>query len=214
MTPEQIFGDPERDVIGLRPLVVRKVSESEAHRVIKVWRALWQKMAAFGLCDPAQDPSFLLPNMAPPPRQATWLEGEAVRLVKAAWRRGYQGLAACLAVAWDSQLSPVDARRLRFCDYRRDAVGTWFEVDRAKTGRAALATLSRRAERVLAAYASTLGAEPLGTAPLFRAYSKDTLGDDFRDVREAVFGPDEETADGRLPAVWHDRGPRGRGRPR
>ena len=27
-----------------------RVSESEAHRVIKVWRALWKKMTVFGYC--------------------------------------------------------------------------------------------------------------------------------------------------------------------
>lgn len=197
VTPEHVMGYPEPNVPGLRPLVVLKVSETEAHRVIKVWRALWQRMAAFGLCDKEMDPSFQLTNRAPKPRQALWREGEAVRLVKAAWRHGYSGLAACLAVAWDSQLSPVDVRRLRHCDYRRDAVGAWFQVDRAKTGRAATATLSRRTERLLAAYAARLGIVPVKTAPIFRnrsgaPYSKDTLGDDFRDIRDLVFGSNEK----------------------
>jgi hypothetical protein len=159
-------------MLELRTLVAERVSETEAHRVIKVWRSLWQKVASFGFCDRDQDPSFLFRNLAPAPRQAVWLEGEAVRLIKRAWREGYHGLAACLAVAWDSQLSPVDARRLRFCDYRRDPVGTWFEVDRAKTGRAALATLSRRTERVLQAYIASVAAEPLGTSPVFRNRSR------------------------------------------
>jgi hypothetical protein len=112
------------DLPGLRPLAAAKVSESEAHRVIKVWRALWQRMAGFGYCDAARDPSFQFANSAPQPRQAIWSEGEAVRLVKAAWRAGYHGLAALLAVAWDSQLSPVDARSLKANQRRRDVVGT------------------------------------------------------------------------------------------
>jgi hypothetical protein len=41
-------------------------------------------------------------------RHAMRKEGEAVRLVKRAWRMGYRGLAGALAVAWDSSLSPVD----------------------------------------------------------------------------------------------------------
>src|SRR5262245_50775161 len=137
-------------------MVAAKVSESEAHRVIKVWRALWKRMAGFGYSDAARDPSFQFANSAPQPRQAIWSEGEAVRLVKAAWRAGYHGLAALLAVAWDSQLSPIDARRLQAAQRRRDGLGTWFETGRTKTGRSALATLSRRSERLLDAYLAEL----------------------------------------------------------
>jgi hypothetical protein len=197
VTPEQLIGDPQNPaLLGLRPLVAAKVSESEAHRVIKVWRALWKKMSVFGLCEAGRDPSLMFANSAPAPRQAVWREGEAVRLIKGAWRAGYHGLAACLAVAWDSQLSPIDARRLRAGQFRRDPLGAWFEVARAKTGRPALATLSRRSERVLHAYLESLGAEPAGLAPIFRnrsghPYSKDTLGDDFRAVRASLFGSRE-----------------------
>jgi hypothetical protein len=34
-------------------------------------------------------------------------------LVKAAWRRGYRGLACIIATAWDTQFSPVDVRTLQ-----------------------------------------------------------------------------------------------------
>jgi len=161
---------------------------SEAHRVIKVWRALWKKMARLDngrYCELNCDPSLIFANPAPQPRQQVWNEGEAVPIVKAAWRSGYRGLAACLAVAWDSQFSPVDARRLQASQQRRDPLGAWFDVARAKTGCAALATLSRRSDRLLQAYLVELGARPAGTAPIFRnrsgrPYSKDTLGDDFR----------------------------------
>jgi len=198
VTPEQLIGDPSRsDVLGLRPLVANKVSESEAHRVIKVWRALWKKMAVFGYCDAARDPSLMFAHSAPPPQQAMWSEGEAVRLVKKAWRSGYRGLAACLAVAWDSQLSPIDARSIKANQMRQDPLGVWFDIARAKTGRPALATLSRRTARVLFLYLSALAAKPVGMAPIFRnrsgqPYSKDTLGDDFRTVRAMVFGEVED----------------------
>jgi hypothetical protein len=69
-------------MLDLRTLVAERVSETEAHRLIKVWRSLWQKMSSFGLCDRDHDPSFLFRNLAPAPRQAVWLEGEAVRLIK------------------------------------------------------------------------------------------------------------------------------------
>jgi len=183
-------------VLGLRPLVSAKVSEGEAHRVIKVWRALWKKMAVFGYCERDRDPSLMFANSAPPPRQELWSEGEAVRLVKTAWRSGHRGLAACLAVAWDSQLSPIDARSIKANQMRRDPLGVWFDIARAKTGRPALATLSRRTARALFAYLEELAANPVGMAPIFRnrsgqPYTKDTLGDDFRAVRAMVFGEAE-----------------------
>jgi hypothetical protein len=190
---EQLF---DADLPGLRPLVARKVSATEAHRVIKVWRRLWQYAATFKYCDADLDPSFVLPNSAPPPRQEVWREGEVAPIAKEAWRTGYYGLTALLAVAWDSQLSPVDARTLKANQRRSDVSGAWFETGRTKTGRQALATLSRRTERVLDAYIEKLGAEPVGASPIFRnrsgaPYSKDTLGDDFRAVRTKVFGIDE-----------------------
>jgi hypothetical protein len=85
---EPLFGDvdpktvqPELlidpDLPGLRPMVARNVSETQAHRVIKVWRTLWQRAATFGYCDAARDPSFVFANSAPAPRQAVWRKGEA-----------------------------------------------------------------------------------------------------------------------------------------
>jgi hypothetical protein len=188
VTPEQL--------LALRTHVAAKISQTEAHRVIKVWRALWKKMAVMGFCSAERDPSLMFANNAPIPRQAIWHEVEAVRLIKEAWRRGYPGLAACLAVAWDSQLSPVDASGLQAGQMRQDRFGLWFEVSRAKTGRAALATLSKRATAILKVYLDRLAVEPLASAKLFRnrsgrPYTKDKLGRDFRTIREAVFGAAE-----------------------
>ena len=85
-----------------------------------------------GYCDTRRDPSLFFRNTAPQPRQLTWTEGEATRLVKAAWRAGLKGLAACLATAWDSQLSPVDVRRLAAQDMRQDDLGIWFDLARGQ----------------------------------------------------------------------------------
>src|ERR1700733_6634905 len=97
-----------------------------------------------------------------------------------------------MAVAWDANLSPVDVRSLRPSDRKGDT----FSIERAKTGRAAIGTLTRRSLWALDGYLCELGADVALTAPIFRnrsgrAYSKDTLGDDFRDVRALVFGLDE-----------------------
>jgi hypothetical protein len=73
-----VFGDidprtitPE-DLQALRGVVARTVSESEAFRTIKVWRALWKKMAVMGCCDRDNDPSLVFANLAPRPRQEIW----------------------------------------------------------------------------------------------------------------------------------------------
>ena len=84
-------------MLQVRTDIVQAVSESEAHRTIKVWRALWKKMAAIGYCHIDRDPSFLFVNTAPSPRQEVWHEGEVVRLIKRAWREGYSGLARASA---------------------------------------------------------------------------------------------------------------------
>jgi hypothetical protein len=83
VTPEALF--------ALRSKVADRVSPTEAHRVIKVWRALWKKLQAFGYCAD-KDPSLAFSNTAPDPRQEVWHHGEVVRLVDHAWAQGKQGL--------------------------------------------------------------------------------------------------------------------------
>jgi hypothetical protein len=195
------------EVNGLLPLIEAKVSVSERHRVVKVWRALWKQMNRFGYCGP-EDPSLTIANGAPDPRQATWEHREVLVHVQRAWRRGKRGLAACIAVAWDSMLSPIDARTLTLAQLRFDPESglPYFKVERAKTGRAAAATLSQWSMALLNAYVADMkdqGIELLPTAPIFRSpgaepgpkggrhhqpapYTKDLLGKHFREVRSEI----------------------------
>jgi hypothetical protein len=177
------------EVTGLLAEVEKTVSVSERHRVIKVWRALWKKMATMGYCVKDADPTLSIRNSAPDPRQAAWQRREVMQRVQRAWRMGYYGLAACMATAWDSMCSPVDVRTLTPSQIRGDATGVWFAIDRAKTGKAAMATLTPWSTAILLAYVEKLGVDLAPNAPIFRnrsgaPYSKDTLGDDFRDVRD------------------------------
>lgn len=177
---------------GLMVKIEAKISITERHRTIKVWRALWKRMQAMKLVGKdAEDPSKAVANTAPDPRNVIWSRHDVLVRVQRAWRMGYYGLAACIAVSWDSMCSPVDVRSLTPSQARGDGLGMWFDIDRAKTGRAGVATLSPWSTAILRAYLRKLGAVPSSRAPIFRnrsggAYSKDTLGDDFRDVREAV----------------------------
>ncbi len=112
--PEHFLAiDPKTGMAtGLVPEVEAKVSATERHRVIKTHRALWKKMAAMGLCDKDADPSLVFANTAPPPRQDVWQHREVVKLVQRAWRENKRGLAAVIATAWDTMLSPIDVRKL------------------------------------------------------------------------------------------------------
>ena len=171
-----------------------RVGVREAHRAMKIWRALWRVAAALKTaagaryCLRAEDPSLGIRRRTPAPRKAIWFEGEAVRLVKRAWRMRYYGLAGLLAVAWDTMLSPVDVRGLTGAQL---LAGSHFAVDRAKTGKAAIGTLSARARALLAA----LPGKPVPMFPLFltrtgQPYRDYTMGADFRAVRAAEFPGD------------------------
>jgi hypothetical protein len=172
---EPVFGDcdpktvdPER-LLELRTKVVERISATEGHRVIKVWRAMWKKLQAFGYCGANQkDPSLVFANTSPDPRQDVWAHPEVTQLVDAAWQSGKTGLAALMAVIWDSMLSPGDARTLTPGQMDRNERGAVFFVDRAKTGRAAAGTLTPWSEKLLSDYLASLGAELLDNAPIFR----------------------------------------------
>jgi hypothetical protein len=173
----------------------------EAHRALKIWRALWKVMAAFKLCGRHEDPSLTIRNKAPKGRTATFTEGEAVRLVKHAWRKGRHGLACIMATAWDTQFSPVDCRTVASRHLFSDKAGSFFVKFRKKMEDAdpdtveAIGTLSRRTEVLITLYLTKLGTQPMPDAPLFRnlggtAYSKDALCRAFRRNLSEVFPGD------------------------
>jgi hypothetical protein len=170
-------------------------SIGEAHRAMKIWRALWQVAASMHYCVGEHDPSFGIRRETPLGRSATWSEGEVVQLVKGAWRRGFKGLACIIAVAYDAQLAPVDARSLTLADSRSDGKSLCFELKRAKSGRSAIGTLRKSTEALVRAYVETLPHDFLPSAPFFltrrgAAYRKNSLAEDFRDLRALVFPGD------------------------
>jgi hypothetical protein len=195
-----VFGDVDprtvtlEDISAWRKTIEETVSLREAHRCLKIWRAMWKVAAALGYCVRDADPGLGVRNRAAPGRNLQWSEGEVVRQAKRAWRSGYHGLAAVIAVAWDTQLSPGDVVALRSSQLARGAAGEAFFTERGKTGKPVGGILSTRALWTLHGYLEKLGVELHGDAYIFRnrsgaRYSVDTLGDDFRDVRSVEFGP-------------------------
>lgn len=189
------------DMDGWYLKIVENRGLREAHRALKIWRALWKVLAAFKLCQKDADPSLTIRNRSPKGRTATFTEGEAVRLVKRAWRIGHRGLACIIAVAWDTQFSPVDCRMMATRFWFEDDAGSFFVKYRKKVQDTdedaveAIGTLSRRTEALIDAYLKWLGTELHPDAPLFRnvegaAYSKDTLCRSFRKALTKEFPKD------------------------
>ncbi|WP_353640941.1 hypothetical protein [Mesorhizobium sp. WSM2239] len=210
---DPVFGDQPPSAVTFELLddwyhaLLRRHGVGEAYRAMKTWRALYGVMAGMRLC-PEQDPSMAIRRRTPKPRNQVWSEGEAVRLVKGGWRLGYGGLACIIAVAWDTGFAPVDVRTLTPADAFEAGTDWGFAIDRDKTGVAVIGTLTPRTQRLVLAYLDQLGASVMPDAPLFRSrghkpgpkggrprsgvpYSKDSLVDDFADLRRLVFGPGE-----------------------
>jgi hypothetical protein len=222
-----MWGDVAPDTIKFeqmskwRAALERKHGRGVAHKTIRVWRTLWKVMLGMKVAR-TTDPTLGIRNRAPAPRWQRWSEGEAVRLVKTAWRCGYRGLACVIAVAWDTQFSPIDVRTL-LERHRATGGGRLIfdkQVDgRAKTGRAAIGTVSRRTERLVSMYLTEIGTERHPEAMLFRnrsgrPYREDTLGDDFAAVRETPFPGDRRRLmdmrrSGVVEAIAGDVGPLG-----
>ncbi len=197
-----VFGDVDprtvslEDISAWRFAIEETVSLREAHRAVKIWRALWQVAGALLYCDKNADPSGGVRNTAAAARDLTWSEGEVVRVAKRAWRMGYHGLAAVIAVAWDTQLSPGDVRELRQSQLVASQDGAVFFTARGKTGTPVGGVLSPRSLAVLTAYLEQIGVELHDDAYIFRnrsggRYLKNSLAEDFRDVRVVEFGLSE-----------------------
>jgi hypothetical protein len=213
--------DHVRDVSKWRAALEKKHGRGVAHKTLRVWRTFWKIMLGMKVARTA-DPSMGIRNRAPAPRWQRWSEGEAVRLVKMAWRHGYQGLACIIAVAWDTQFSPVDVRTLAARHRATNGGRLVFDRQadgRTKTGRAAIGTLSERTERLVNAYLDRLQIELHPDAILFRtrsnnAYGRETLAHDFAAVRALAFPDDKRRLmdmrrSGVVEAVAGDAGPIG-----
>ena len=197
--------DPNRMTLSLlsdwRAEIVASKGEGVAHKVFKEWRRHWKVMTALRYVS-LSDPSLGITNTDAKPRWQTWQEGEIVRIVKAAIRADDMRLAATIAVIWDTQFQPGDARTLRAKHVRLAKIGgtSRYIIDKAedgreKTGRAVIGTLGARAHRVLDAYLKTRPAMtpeawvfPLSTG---RVPSIPELSKQFRALVETIFPGDK-----------------------
>ena len=124
------------------------------HRVFKIFRALMEVAIGFQLID--TNPTHRIENTAPKSRKAIWSDAEAAQLRDIAWEMGYRGLSVAIAVAYDTQMAPVDVRLLTLAVRVQHSQGVYFETARAKTHRKVIATLSKETEALLDRYLAGL----------------------------------------------------------
>ena len=173
----------------------RDLSPSDAHRTLKVWRALLNMLAKKHLLPRA--PIGAVKNPMPKGRGQFWLADEVRRMVRAARKMKRPAMGLLIRLAWETALSPVDCRTLSLGMLKKDRAGWYVERDRSKTGAGAKPVISEELARDLMDHAKTLGAELLPSAPLFRntegnAMDRFHLADQFADVRRVTFGKKEK----------------------
>lgn len=183
--------DSERFHAELHPAHNAKstVSANEAHRTLKIWRALLNALVSYELRVTA--PIGRVPNPAPKGREGLWTHGEVLTLAWVAVLAGKPEMATAIRLAWGGILSPVDVWTLPRSGWRDGLI----DSERRKTGKRILTRVDAETAQVVNAYLATL-TDALPHVPLIRrggkaAYrSKDTFGDDFRAVRALAFPGD------------------------
>lgn len=168
----------------------------ERWRAIKALKVLLSD-AVVRLRLPYASPAAKLVNPQPPGRSAIWLHAEVEAHARKALAMGYRGLSLGIRIAWETMFSPVDVWTLRKGQMKKDIGGWYLHRERTKTDKEAFAALSDGLAQDLIDYMDGQPFEYTDETPILRqrngnAYrSKDTLGDDFRDVRKAI-DPEEK----------------------
>jgi integrase len=144
-----------------------------------------------------ESPAANLTNPQPAGRSAIWLGAEIAVLAAKANSEGFEGMSLAIRLAWETMFSPVDVRTLRPKQLKRDATGWYFHRSRTKTEKEAFAAVSDELAADVLAYLAGQAREEVDETPIIRQRngepyrSKDTFGDDFRDVRAKAF-PDDK----------------------
>lgn len=170
-------------------------SVRERWRAIKGLKILLDQMVVrlrLGYASPAAK----LVNPQPAGRSAFWLATEIEDLAAGSAILGFEGMSLAVDIAWETMFSPIDVWSLRPRQLKRDTTGWYIHRERSKTDKEAFAAVSDDLGDRLQAYLVAQGRAQLDVTPILRqrngeAYrSKDTFGDDFRDVRAAIFPGD------------------------
>lgn len=182
---------PKRDPKGKL-----KLPWNQAHRVLKVWRALLNAMVEYDVR--ASAPIGRVPNPSPTGRRAVWVHDEVMKLAETACWGGHLGMAIAIRLAWASMLSPVDVWSLPLSGWAYSPGASEVNTARAKTDAPVLAAVDDDTADLIEAYLALIGERTKLEAdlPLVRQANlrpfpdKNRFGKIFRLVREAAFPGD------------------------
>lgn len=172
--------------------LARTASPRERWRAIKGLKILLADAVVrlrLGYASPADK----LVNPQPAGRSAIWLGFELDELAAVALLAGYEGMSFGIRIAWETMFSPIDVWTLRPRQLKRDVGGWYAHRERTKTDKEAFAAISDELATDLFDYLERQGRAEADETPILRqrdgnAYrSKDTFGDDFRDVRSIAY---------------------------
>lgn len=199
--------NPKRDPKGKR-----KLKWNEAHRVLKIWRALATALVTYEFR--ATAPIGKVSNPEPKGRAAVWLHHEVVTMAEGAQAAGELGMAVALRLAWDAMLSPVDVWALPLAGWIYSPGASEVNTSRRKTDKSVLVAVSDETAELVESYLATLRAAGVDMDPdlplirrrtrvgdrrsktkatfIWRPFNdKDDFGKCYRAVREAAFPGDE-----------------------
>jgi hypothetical protein len=169
-------------------------SWNEAHRILKVWRALLGALVSYEIRTSA--PIGRVSNPSPKGRSGLWTHDDVLNLCWVAVLMGHKGMAVGIRLAWGAMLAPVDVWTLPRSGWRTGASRAQVATQREKTSKRVLHAVGADTLEVVDAYLASMPVL-LPDAKLIRRYngapyrSKDTFGDDFRAVRAIAFPGDE-----------------------
>lgn len=183
--------NPKRDPKGKL-----KLSWGQAHRTLKIWRALLNALVKYEVR--AAAPIGKVANPQPSGRKAVWLHDEVMKLAETACWGGQLGMAIAIRLAWDAMLSPVDVWALPLSGWAYSPGASEVNTSRAKTDAPVLVAVEDDTAELIEAYLRQIGADPVSDAEIAlvrqsngRPYpDKNRFGKIFRLVREAAFPGD------------------------
>jgi hypothetical protein len=165
---------PAHDPSTRDPKGERRLSWSEAHRTLKVYRTLVTALVEYKFIPP-EPPIGRIPNPEPKGRSEVWLDEEVRLKAEVACWGGQLGMAIAIRLAWDAMLSPVDVWALPLSGWIYRPGGSEINTARAKTDKPVYAAVSDEVAELVEGYLERLreaGADMNPDLPLVRRRSR------------------------------------------
>ena len=176
----------------------KELSASEAHRTLKIWRALLSVLEKKHLI--AKAPIGNVNNPMPQGRHQFWLERDVQRMLRACRLLKWDDMSLMIRLAWETAMSPVDCRTFSIDMLREDRGGWHVTRARTKSKKHTQPPVSDQLARDLIAHKQAFevarGVTLLPGQALFRTrvgkeWSRTELAHQFAKLRRVTFGKTE-----------------------